>query len=73
MATIRSTALNYTEFFSEPANDPFGLEADEVVECIDAVYLKWWINGDAPDVGDVLDDLVSDFSRPIGGGHVRCK
>jgi hypothetical protein len=32
-----------------------------------AVYINWRTTSDPPDVEDVEDDIISIFSRPIGG------
>jgi hypothetical protein len=73
MATIRSTTLNCTEFFSEPANDFFGVEVEEVAECINAVCQNLRTTANAPDVDDVLDDLVLDFFEAHWWGDHVCR
>jgi hypothetical protein len=67
METIRPIPITYCELFAEPASDPFGAEEEEAAACIAAVYLNWRTTSDPPDVDDVEDDIISDFSRPIGG------
>jgi hypothetical protein len=67
MATIRPIPLTYCELFAEPANYTFGAEEEEAAACIAAVYLNWRTTIDPPDVDDVEDDIISNFSRPIGG------
>jgi hypothetical protein len=67
MATIRPISLTYCELFAEAASDPFGSEEEEAAACIAAVYLNWRTTSDPPDVEEVEDDIISDFSRPIGG------
>jgi hypothetical protein len=67
MATIRPSPLTNCELFAEPASDPFGAEEEEAAACIATVYLNWRTTSDPTDVDDVEDDIISDFSRPIGG------
>jgi hypothetical protein len=65
MVSIWSTPLTYCELFAELATTPFGSEVDRTTARFAAVYLNWRTTGDAPDVDE--DDIISDFSRPIGG------
>jgi hypothetical protein len=67
MATIRPSPLAYCKLFAKPASGPFGAEEEEAAACIVTVYLNWRTTSDPPDVDDVEDDIISDFSRPIGG------
>jgi hypothetical protein len=67
MVTIQPIPLTYCELFAEPASNPFGAEEEEAAACIASVYLNWRTTSELPDVDAVEDDLISDFSRPIGG------
>jgi hypothetical protein len=67
MANIQPIPLTYCELIAEPASDPFRAEEEEAAACITSVYLNWRTTSDPPDVDDVEDDLISYFSRPIGG------
>jgi hypothetical protein len=42
----------------------------ETTACIAAVYLNWYTTDDALDVDNIEDDIISDLSRPIGGGGI---
>jgi hypothetical protein len=67
MGSICPLPLTYSELFSEPSRNTFGSEEDKTVACIASVYLNWRTTGDAPDVDDIEDDIISNFYRPIGG------
>jgi hypothetical protein len=47
MAQIQPIALNYSELFNEPANNPFGQDLKRQEKCIAALYLNWRTNANA--------------------------
>jgi hypothetical protein len=67
MVQMQPIALNYSELFNEPTNNPFGQDLKKHEKCITALYLNWGTNDDAPDPDEVQDDLLLDFTRLVGG------
>jgi hypothetical protein len=48
MEKIQQIALNYSELFNEPANDPYREDMGKQENCIAAMYRNWRTNVDAP-------------------------
>jgi hypothetical protein len=71
MVKIQPIALNYSELFNEPTNDPYGQDMGKQAKCIAAMYLNWRENADAPDQEEVQEDLLLDFTRLVGGVIAR--
>jgi hypothetical protein len=66
MAGIRPIALSYQELYGEPANDPFGSSEEGNEDCCRAVYNVWRTTADPLEVKTLLQNVLADFSRPIG-------
>jgi hypothetical protein len=67
MAQIQPITLNYSEIFNEPTNNPFRQDLKKQEKCIAALYLNWRTNANAPGPYEVLEDLLLDFTRLVGG------
>jgi hypothetical protein len=67
MDAVHSTPLTFMEFYSDPGQDPSGTDEDKEATWVVAVYLSWRATGDAPDVDEVLEDIMVYFTSPIGG------
>jgi hypothetical protein len=66
MAGVRPIALSYQELYGEPANDPFGSSEEGNEDCCRAVYDVWRTTTDPLDEKTLLQNILDDFSRPIG-------
>jgi hypothetical protein len=67
MTGTRPHNLTYCELYSDPANNPFGTSEEELEACTGAVYQVFRATG-LPLAEDVLlQNILADFSRPIGG------
>jgi hypothetical protein len=62
MVKIQPIALNYSELFNEPANNPYRQDMGKQAKCIAAIYLNWRTNTDVPDPEEVQEDLLLDFA-----------
>jgi hypothetical protein len=67
MAVPHSIAINYRELYSEPTNNLFGTEEAGRDTCYETVYEVWRAATRALGVDVLLHNILSDFSRPIGG------
>jgi hypothetical protein len=67
MAVPHAIAITYREFYSEPANNPFGLEEAGKDSGYEAVYEVWRATSGAFEVDVLLQNILADCSRTIGG------
>jgi hypothetical protein len=51
MAGLYSAQLTYCELYSEPTNNPFGVEDKDTAEGYRMVYEMWRATNDPPTVG----------------------
>jgi hypothetical protein len=66
MAGVRPITLSYQEPYGDPANDPFGSSEEGNEDCCRAVYDVWRTTTDPLDKKTLLQNVLADFSRPIG-------
>jgi hypothetical protein len=64
MAFPLATKLNYSELYSDDTINPFGTETNAGYA---AVFNSWRVDARPPTVGKLLEDVVADFARPMGG------
>jgi hypothetical protein len=67
MAVPHAIAITYRELYSEPANNPFGLDKPSQDSGSEAVYDVWRAASGALEVDVLLQNILADYSRPIGG------
>jgi hypothetical protein len=67
MAVPHAIAITYRELYSEPANNPFGLDKTMKDSGYEAVYDVWRAASGALEVDVLLQNILADCSRPIGG------
>jgi hypothetical protein len=67
MTGTRPHNLTYCELYSDPANNSFGTSEEELEACTRVAYRVFRATG-LPLAEDVLlQNILADFSRPIGG------
>jgi hypothetical protein len=67
MASTRPHNLTYCELYSDLASNPFGTSEEDLEACTRAAYQVFRATG-LPLADDVLlQNILADFSRPIGG------
>jgi hypothetical protein len=67
MAVTRPHNLTYCELYSDPASNPLGTSEEDLEACTRAAYQLFRATG-LPLAKDVrLQNILADFSRPIGG------
>jgi hypothetical protein len=59
--------ISYCELYSEPTNNPFETNEEELEVCTRAVFDVFRATGLALDEGKLLLNIQADFCRPIGG------
>jgi hypothetical protein len=59
--------ISYRELYSEPANNPFETNEEELEICTRAVFEVFRATGLALDEYELLLNIQADFCRPIGG------
>jgi hypothetical protein len=67
MVVLCSIATNYRELYSEPTNNSFGPEEAERENFYEAVYEVWRATTRSLSVDVLLQNILADFIRPIGG------
>jgi hypothetical protein len=67
MTVPHAIAVTYRELYSEPANNPFGLEEAGKDSGYEAVYEVWRETSGALEVDVLLQNILADCSRTIGG------
>jgi hypothetical protein len=67
MAAPHAIAITYRELYSEPANNPFGLEEAGRDSGYEAVCEVWRATSGALEADVLLQNILADCSRPIGG------
>jgi hypothetical protein len=67
MAAPHAITITYRELYSEPANNPFGMEESVKDAGYEAVYEVWRDTAGALEVDVLLQNILADCSRPIGG------
>jgi hypothetical protein len=67
MAVPHAIAITYRELYSEPVNNPFGIEEAGKDADYKAVYEVWKATSGALEVDVLLQNILADCSRPIGG------
>jgi hypothetical protein len=67
MTVPHAIAITYRELYSEPANNPFGLDKTSKDSGYEAVYDVWRAASGALEVDVLLQNFLADCSRPIGG------
>jgi hypothetical protein len=70
MEVAHSIIINYRELYSEPTTNPFGTEEVDRGSCYESVYKVWRATTRALCVDVLLQNILTDFSRPIGGTRV---
>jgi hypothetical protein len=64
MAFPLPTKLTYSKLYSEDTMSPFGTETKAGYA---TVFNSWRVDARPPTVGKLLEDVVADFARPMGG------
>jgi hypothetical protein len=64
MAFPLTTKLTYSELYSDDTMNPFGTETKAGYA---VVFNTWRVDARPPTVGKLLEDVVADFARPMGG------
>jgi hypothetical protein len=59
--------ISYQELYSEPTNNHFGTNEEELEVCTRAVFNVFRSTGLALEEGKLLLNIQADFGRPIGG------
>jgi hypothetical protein len=67
MAAPHSISTNYIELYSETTNNSFGTEEAEKDLCYEALYDVLRATTRALTVDVLVQNILADFSRPIGG------
>jgi hypothetical protein len=67
MAGTRRVHTSFAEFYAEPANHPFGVFEDDLEAYTRAVFEVFRAEGLSLDEVELLQNIQSDFCRPIGG------
>jgi hypothetical protein len=67
MAVPHAIAITYRELYSEPVNNPFGIEEAGKDAGYEAVYEAWRATSGALEVDVLLQNILADCSRPVGG------
>jgi hypothetical protein len=67
MAAPHAIAITYRELYSEPTNNPFGMEEAVKDAGYEAVYEVWRATAGSLEVDVLLQNILADWSRPIGG------
>jgi hypothetical protein len=57
----------YRQLYSEPTNNPFGTNEEELEVCTRAVFEVFRATGLALQEGELLLNIQADFCRPVGG------
>jgi hypothetical protein len=65
MAPLVKT-LTFGQRYNNHARNPLGSDADEVSEAIRIIYAEWRAEDAAPKNTELEDDILADFSLPIG-------
>jgi hypothetical protein len=65
MAPIVKT-LTFGQRYNDRARNPLGADADEVAEALRIIYAEWRAEDSAPKNTDLEEDILADFSLPIG-------
>jgi hypothetical protein len=61
------TPLTYSELYSDPADNPSGLEDDKKEICYSSIYQVWRATTAPLAVEALQHNVLADFSRPVGG------
>jgi hypothetical protein len=67
MTGTRPHNLTYCELYYNPANNRFGMSEEDLEACTRAAYQVFWATGFPLAEDALLQNILADFSRPIGG------